>query len=69
MSGGSKQTTQQTQTNTIDPAHVARLVISIDRPAPGQAIELSNIHAGGEGRSAPVAPMSGRARTSPSFNT
>ncbi|HYO08666.1 MAG TPA: beta-galactosidase [Tepidisphaeraceae bacterium] len=40
--------------NTIDPSRVARLVITIDSAARGQAIEVSGIRAAGEGAPAPV---------------
>lgn len=40
--------------NTIDPAHVARLVISIDKPAQGAAVEIASIRTSGDGEPAPV---------------
>jgi hypothetical protein len=40
--------------NTVDPAEIVRLVVSIDHPRQGQGIEVSNIRAVGQGVPAPV---------------
>jgi autotransporter-associated beta strand protein len=40
--------------NTVDPAQITRLVVSIDHPKEGQQIDVGDITAAGEGTSAPA---------------